>query len=718
MEEVLADQQVQGDLLMNFRQTMLKTPRDRRTIGWFKTQLEQLETQWDEFQKGHKNICKTDIMDALSPGRSQTSLQTDAQYREIRINTLRYKAPLSTIDLPQFSGDQLEWETFKGMFLQILKLQYLIRSLTGEVANRLKNVQITADNYDGAWQAILDRYDNKRVLLATHMSHVISCPAMQKKSIEELRRVLDVIRESKQALDNLKIDPEHMGELWLIHHTVNKLDQATRLDWERQVDETDGFPKYAQLAEFLERSIRVSEAASTTSSGSGSYNSNVNNKFPKSARSRHNKQIAVHTTSAQAAGKPGARACVLCRGGHALYSCHKFAALSQPQRFELCKKEKLCLNCLSGSHYAGDCRSERRCLVCQGRHHTKLHADSQSHRNSASIEDGGSSARQDADAGEDGSATCYFTQQKLKSPKVLLATAQIVLADESGNQVQVRAMIDPGTERSFVTERVLTALCVSSSKVHINLYAMGDQCSSTVQKQTQLFLRSKIDVNFSLRAKSLVMRELTGLLPTARLPEDHWPHLRGIVFADPTYYKPDKVEFVIGAELIPFIMLEGLRKGSIGSPLGQQTVFGWILTGEIIPKPDDSPAAVSAFHVCAREDLHGLVEKFWQLEDLQPTKHLTAEEQYCENYFTETTTRNADGRYVVRLPFAKKVSFEGSRDVAVSCLHRMERRLEKSPRLSMLYKNFMDEYIYLKHMELVPESQLSHSGHSVNVLQI
>uniref|UniRef100_A0ABD2WEC4 Peptidase aspartic putative domain-containing protein n=1 Tax=Trichogramma kaykai TaxID=54128 RepID=A0ABD2WEC4_9HYME len=193
-------------------------------------------------------------------------------------------------------------------------------------------------------------------------------------------------------------------------------------------------------------------------------------------------------------------------------------------------------------------------------------------RNSASIEDGGSSARQDADAGEDGSATCYFAQQKLESPKVLLATAQIVLADESGNQVQVRTMIDPGSERSFVTERVLTALCVSSSKVHINLHVMGDQCSSTVRKQTQLFLRSRIDANFSVRAKSLVMPELTGLLPTARLPEDHWPHLRGIVFADPTYYKPDKVEFVIGAELIPFIMLEGLRKESIGSPLGQYLI--------------------------------------------------------------------------------------------------------------------------------------------------
>ncbi|CAB0034376.1 unnamed protein product, partial [Trichogramma brassicae] len=420
-----------GRSLEGLQKKYVKNPlKERRTIGWFKTQLEQLERQWNEFQQGHRNVCKvkaefaedpyfkedvysvvymqyslvkTDIMDALNPGRSQTSLQADAQYQDIGIDTPRYKAPLPTIDLPQFSGDQLEWETFKGMFIvlvhdvpslpPILKLQYLIRSLTGEAANRLKNVQITAENYDGAWQAILDRYDNKKVLLSTHMSHVISCPAMQKKSIEELRRVLDVIRESKQALDNLKIEPEHMGELWLIHHTVNKLDQATRLDWERQVDETDGFLKYSQLMAFLERSIRVSEAAATTSSGSVGYNSNINNKFTKNAPNRHNKQIAVHTTSAQAASKPGARACVLCRGSHALYSCHKFAALSQPQRFELCKREKLCLNCLSSSHYAGDCRSERRCVVCQGLHHTKLHADSQAHRGSASVEDGGGSAR-------------------------------------------------------------------------------------------------------------------------------------------------------------------------------------------------------------------------------------------------------------------------------------------------------------------------------------
>ncbi|CAB0029184.1 unnamed protein product [Trichogramma brassicae] len=110
--------------------------------------------------------------------------------------------------------------------------------------------------------------------------------------------------------------------------------------------------------------------------------------------------------------------------------------------------------------------------------------------------------------------------------------------------------------------------------------------------------------------------------------------------------------------------------------------------------------------VCSRR-LARSGREILHLEELQPTKHLSAEEQYCEDYFTETTTRNADGRYVVRLPFAKKVSFEDSRDVAVSYLHRMERRLERSPRLSMLYKNFIDEYTDLKHMELVPDSQLS-----------
>ena len=72
---------------------------------------------------------------------------------------------LEPIKLPKFSGKKLEWETFKGMFESlvhdvpttppILKLQYLLGSLTGDAAHRMKKIKVTAANYESTWDAMV-----------------------------------------------------------------------------------------------------------------------------------------------------------------------------------------------------------------------------------------------------------------------------------------------------------------------------------------------------------------------------------------------------------------------------------------------------------------------------------------------------------------------------------------------------------------------------------
>ncbi|KAB0804415.1 hypothetical protein PPYR_01385 [Photinus pyralis] len=47
--------------------------------------------------------------------------------------------------------------------------------------------------------------------------------------------------------------------------------------------------------------------------------------------------------------------------------------------------------------------------------------------------------------------------------------------------------------------------------------------------------------------------------------------------------------------------------------------------------------------------------RFWEVEELPQKQILTSEAQYCETYFKETTTRNAEGRFIVRLPFSDKI---------------------------------------------------------------
>ncbi|KAL7297060.1 hypothetical protein TKK_0009486 [Trichogramma kaykai] len=114
--------------------------------------------------------------------------------------------------------------------------------------------------------------------------------------------------------------------------------------------------------------------------------------------------------------------------------------------------------------------------------------------------------------------------------------------------------------------------------------------------------------------------------------------------------------------------------------------FGWILTGEIHQKAAVQLPSVRAFQVQLEPTLHQIVERFWEIEDIAQKQHLTLEEQYCEDYFCKTTTRTETGRFMVRLPFAKNSTFPGSRDIAVSCLTRTERRITKTQKLNALYK--------------------------------
>lgn len=91
---------------------------------------------------------------------------------------------LPKINLPTFNGDQLAWEGFRDLFKSLVhdvvglaptqKLQYLKSSLTWEAAAVVASIEISSDGYALAWDELVARYDNRRVLLATHMRALLS----------------------------------------------------------------------------------------------------------------------------------------------------------------------------------------------------------------------------------------------------------------------------------------------------------------------------------------------------------------------------------------------------------------------------------------------------------------------------------------------------------------------------------------------------------------
>ena len=107
-------------------------------------------------------------------------------------------------------------------------------------------------------------------------------------------------------------------------------------------------------------------------------------------------------------------------------------------------------------------------------------------------------------------------------------------------------------------------------------------------------------------------------------------------------------------------------------------------------------------HCAAITPLDELIQKFWQIEEYPQKNLYTANEQECEKHFVDTHSRDAGGRYIVRLPL--KQSADPSRDLGDSytaefhSLQRMENRFGKDDKLRIAYSEFMNEYENLDRM--------------------
>lgn len=112
--------------------------------------------------------------------------------------------------------------------------------------------------------------------------------------------------------------------------------------------------------------------------------------------------------------------------------------------------------------------------------------------------------------------------------------------------------------------------------------------------------------------------------------------------------------------------------------------------------------------------LNALLQKFWTQEDIPYEKPIPAEYQWCEEFYKKTTTRNQDGRYVVRLPFksefSKSIFLGSSRFNALGQYTRMERTLSKNPELQETYHTVLKEYLDLDHMEESSSQEIVHNG--------
>ncbi|UYV82903.1 hypothetical protein LAZ67_22001336 [Cordylochernes scorpioides] len=86
------------------------------------------------------------------------------------------------------------------------------------------------------------------------------------------------------------------------------------------------------------------------------------------------------------------------------------------------------------------------------------------------------------------------------------------------------------------------------------------------------------------------------------------------------------------------------------------------------------------------------------------------EDDFNEIHFETTHERETSGRYIVRLPFKDPSLLGESKPQAINCFLRMEQILKQQPQVYHTYKDFMQEYLVLGHMNEVKGNGNDHKA--------
>ncbi|XP_018361755.1 PREDICTED: uncharacterized protein LOC108760355 [Trachymyrmex cornetzi] len=169
--------------------------------------------------------------------------------------------------------------------------------------------------------------------------------------------------------------------------------------------------------------------------------------------------------------------------------------------------------------------------------------------------------------------------------------------------------------------------------------------------------------------------------------QSSFAHLSELQWADPQPSSADPIEMIIGADLYGSVLLPGLRKGSADRPAAQNSIFGWIISGPISTSSSSHACHVSVHHTTLTSHLNDEIRRFWEIEELPQLSYFTPEEQRCEEHFRTTHSRDANGHYVVRLPFKSNTPLQigESRHIALSLLSRSEGRLQNQTDIATEY---------------------------------
>ncbi|XP_035902654.1 uncharacterized protein LOC118507752 isoform X1 [Anopheles stephensi] len=303
------------------------------------------------------------------------------------------------------------------------------------------------------------------------------------------------------------------------------------------------------------------------------------------------------------------KVCPVCDDQHYLANCVAFGKLSVAEREEVVKKEGLCFSCLRQNHRIRFCRSTTRCSQCNGRHHTMLCKGQQipSQQHQLPMQP----------TNEDININAATRDESKLESTVWLSTAVVLVQNEQGVKHPARALIDQGSQSNFISERLAQQLKLRKKTMLKPLSGIGS-VSVFANGMVSAQIKSRVS-DYQTTLNFLVLPRVTADCPSRYSDVSRWNLPNEVVLADPLFFKPERIDLLIGAEVFGELLEQGRIALANHLPNLLQTKLGWIVCGKVSKRNVLSTGGEIAG--CAiDEEFHSTVERLIKLEDIPEEK--------------------------------------------------------------------------------------------------
>ncbi|HBK83129.1 MAG TPA: hypothetical protein DDZ41_05955, partial [Flavobacterium sp.] len=441
---------------------------------------------------------------------------------------------LPKINIPVFSGDYMEWQSFYDLYLSTIhekdyltcsqKFQYLKSLLRGEAEALLRHYSITEANYREALEKLVQRYDRKKHTINVFIKRFIEQSKITTPTAATIRTLWDSADEVIRGLKALGPNAEERDP-WLIYILVDKLDPETRSLWAQATVDKD-YPSIRELFEFLSRRTDALES--------------IKPAVVKVTSGNNRACIKSFTVSIQS--------CPICKSdNHKLFECNEFKSIDVEKRRELIKNDKRCFNCLNFNHSVYNCKARARCFICKKRHHTLLHKNEESASvHNTNSHSGSTSATV---AFIDSTETTTF-QVAAKVSSVILPTAMVHVFDCHGDKLMFRALLDSGSQESFITEECAQSLGLKRTNGRLLMKGLGDTCLGWSKGKIQLsVVPTTKGICSGVDVSAYVVPKITFVTTEIRKTHIENQELNHLSLADVNWMKRGSIDLLLGADI-------------------------------------------------------------------------------------------------------------------------------------------------------------------------